>query len=525
MVRGLAVQAVCVAAVGMGLAVGASAAEPPGPTVGPERTGGIPSHDFPLTYRCTGSETSQGDALIGADVARSTFGVTGAGVKVGILSDSFDALGGYAGGIASGDLPGTGNPTYPTPVNVLQDDSGTDEGRALAEIVHDVAPGAELLFHSVFNAGTRAGFAAAVDNLVAAGANVIIDDVGYVNEPYFQDGVIAQALDNARAAGVACFTSAGNQGTESYAGPYNHTLWNPDTGWTGHDFDANGSEGGDSALNVRVGAGGTMRAVLQWTDPYPSVGAPVGHQLLDLDLYLYDFGAGAYVDGSIRDQTAGDDPWELVGAANTATVSNQYGLVVDYWDGPTDRDLKIVVYNGEVLDDDDTDSPTVVGHSAAEGTAAVAAMWVQETDDVESYSSRGPTDIRFDTDGDPAPEVRDSLLITAHDGVDTTFLGFDTDGDGTPEFFGTSASSPHAAAVAALMLERAADLGVALTPEQIMAILADTATDIETAGYDHLSGHGLIDAYAAVDGVPEPASVLLLAAGAGLVALRRRRRG
>jgi hypothetical protein len=96
-----------------------------------------------------GAVTSQGDAVIRADIARNTFGVDGTGVTVGVLSNTFNCLGGAAAGVASGDLPaGTA---------VLQEgpcggqgllDVLPDEGRALAEIVHDVAPGAAIAFHT-----------------------------------------------------------------------------------------------------------------------------------------------------------------------------------------------------------------------------------------------------------------------------------------------------------------------------------------------------------------------------------------
>ena len=111
--------------------------------------------------------------------ARAEFGVDGNGVKVGVLSDSFDHASGAqtdtATDIASGDLPGPGNPCgNEEAVEVLTDSAsgGSDEGRAMAQIVHDLAPGADLSFATAFT-GTTA-FANNIEALAAAGAKVIV---------------------------------------------------------------------------------------------------------------------------------------------------------------------------------------------------------------------------------------------------------------------------------------------------------------------------------------------------------------
>src|SRR3972149_2843541 len=200
-------------------------------------------------FTWTGSVTSQGDAVLGGPLARSSFGVSGSGIKVGIISDSFNFLGGQAAGIASGDLPGPGNPGGRLPpVNIVSDEffpGNLDEGRAIAEIVHDLAPGAEILFHSAFNnpqSSPGGSIAAAINNLVAAGANVIIDDVFSVGAPAYQDGVAAPAVNNAFASGVAYFSSAGNNFNNAYEGIYSPLGFN-------HNFDANFNEGSDLLLN------------------------------------------------------------------------------------------------------------------------------------------------------------------------------------------------------------------------------------------------------------------------------------
>ena len=156
-----------------------------------------------------GSVTSQGDTAMRANLARATFGVDGSGVTVGVLSDSFNCLGGAAADITSGDL---------SPVNgcpgACELHGVTDEGRAMLQIVHDVAPGSSLAFATAFNG--EASFATNIQSLAAAGAKVIVDDVIYLAEPFFQDGIIAQAVNNVVAGGAAYFSSAGNQARKSY---------------------------------------------------------------------------------------------------------------------------------------------------------------------------------------------------------------------------------------------------------------------------------------------------------------------
>ena len=156
-----------------------------------------------------GGALSQADFVLEADRVRLTSpgGVDGTGVTVGVLSDSYNNLNGAAAGVTSGDLP--------SGVTVLEDLSsgGTDEGRAMLELVHDVAPGASLAFATAFTG--EAGFAQNIADL-ATTCDVIVDDVTYFSEPFFQDGVVAQAVDAAVAGGTAYFASAGNSADNAW---------------------------------------------------------------------------------------------------------------------------------------------------------------------------------------------------------------------------------------------------------------------------------------------------------------------
>jgi len=159
------------------------------------------------------------DPILHSDVARAEFGVDGSGVKVGIISNTFSALSSPANdvvqqNIADGLLPGPGNPCgYTTPVTIVVDDpppspGDDDEGRAMAQMVHGVAPGAELFWAS---AGPElSGFGYAISELQKAGVDIIVDDLILAAEPFFQESTLSQQIAQARAAGITYLSAAGN---------------------------------------------------------------------------------------------------------------------------------------------------------------------------------------------------------------------------------------------------------------------------------------------------------------------------
>src|SRR5499427_6782034 len=141
--------------------------------------------------------------------ARDAFNVDGTGIKIGVLSNGVTNL---AQSQALGDLG---------PVTVLPGQAGSgDEGTAMLEIIHDLAPGAQLYFATA-NSGI-AGFAQNIRDLRTAGCDIIVDDVFYFVETPFQDGqpaptntnggVVIQAVNDVTASGALYFSSAGNSG-------------------------------------------------------------------------------------------------------------------------------------------------------------------------------------------------------------------------------------------------------------------------------------------------------------------------
>jgi hypothetical protein len=465
-----------------------------------------------------GSVTSQGDQSMRSNVTRAAFAVDGSGIKVGVLSDSFDCLGGAATDVANGDL---------SSVTIVQEISSctdaTDEGRAMLQIIHDVAPGAGLSFASAFNG--MASFAANITALKNNGAKVIVDDIIYLAEPMFQDGIVAQAVDGVVASDAAYFSSAGNQARQSYQSAFrpgdffaNGAIPSAPgapafLGGTGHNFNSIG--GKDQFLSVTIPGGTGVTVVLQWDSPFFSVSGSPGTQN-DLDLYVLDSSATQVLAGTTFNNIGGDAV-EIFGATNTGLAALNVNLMIVNHSGVAPGLLKIVYfYSGAppIINEFDTQSGTIYGHANASGGEAVGAARYSNTPAfgvsppvLESFSSSGSTPILFDLTGnrlatpDPRP---DKPEIVAPDGADTTFFGsFDFDGTGFPNFFGTSAAAPHVAGVAALLLQAKPTL----TPAKVYRSLENTAIDMDVAGFDNNSGFGFVQADAALAAALQPTPV------------------
>lgn len=456
-----------------------------------------------------GTVTSQGDAAMLADAARTAFGVDGTGVLVGTLSDSYNCQGGAAGDVTSNDLPAG--------VTVRQEElgcgSGTDEGRAMMQIVHDVAPGAAQAFHSAFNG--EAFFALGIlDLAINVGATVITDDVIYFAEPMFQDGLIAQAIDAVKDLGVAYFSAAGNQRRHSYEDTFRDS---GEAGYfvgsTRHDFDA--GAGTDGLQQVTIPGNTQVIFVLQWDDPFYSVTGGAGADT-DLDIILYSSGGQAKAGGTVDNILSGD-PVEVLIYTTPPGPIRTYQIGIEHYTGPFPSRVKYVYFGDVTVDEHATNSGTAYGHPNASGARAVGAARYTQTPAfgqspplLEYFSAAGGVEILFDVSGNPVSDLRQKPEIVAPDGGDTTFFypGQDYEPNGYPNFFGTSAAAPHAAGVAALLK----DHDPSLTPDAIYTALQTTAIDMDAAGVDFDSGYGLIQAPAALaslspdadgDGIPD----------------------
>lgn len=442
-----------------------------------------------------GSVSNQADIVHESVRVRGSLptGYDGTGITIGVLSDSYDtntsASKHAADDVASGDLPAG--------VVVLQEGPpGSDEGRAMMQLIHDMAPGANLAFATAFLG--EANFAQQIRNLAhptLGNADIIVDDVSYLTEPFFQDGIIAQAVDDvAINYGVAYFSSAGNRATNAWE-TTSVTVTADAGGFAGSFVDFDTSAGVDTRQLITLNNGQRFRPSLQWDDPfYTASGVDT-----DLNIFLVDVGTTTIVASSTNNNPALQTPWELFDFTNSSGSSKQYELLIQVVTGPDPGRIKYVNFGSSgVVSEYLTNSPTVNPHAAATYGAGVAAVFYGSQTVPESFTSQGPTTILFAADGSrlASPEVRQSVRFAAVDGTDTTFFGNDSDSNGFPNFFGTSAAAPHAAAVAALIRQA----NPTFTPQQTYTRMAETATDIGATGFDDVTGAGLVNAYDAVFG-------------------------
>ena len=422
-------------------------------------------------YPDIGSVDTEGDGIHRADLARANLGVDGTGQLVGVISDGVANIAVSQG---TGDLPAG--------VNVVNAGSG-DEGTAMLEIVHDLAPGAGLAF-CTGDPGS-AGMILAINSLAALpGITVITDDLPKPGEPLFEDGPIAQAKQAAVAAGVFYTASAGNRGNQHHEANFNSTASNvtigPNTYANPHDFGS-----ADYQLNVTLG--NTNSLFLQWADPFGASG-------IDLDLYVVN-AAGVVLASSTNPQTGTQDPNESLSFA--ATSGTPARIIVDYVGGGTPPTVffDLRAFAGFTSWEYLVRAGSINGASRQTEVYAAAAADQATPNTIEGFSSRGPIQHFF-----PAPLTRMKPDATAVDGVSVTGAGGFGSGTcpmvnpGDCRFFGTSASTPHVAGLAALLLEAQNTL----TPAQVATTFNDTAVDIDLSGPDNNAGFGRLDVYAAI---------------------------
>jgi hypothetical protein len=460
--------------------------------------------------RRTGAVNTEGDAILHADAARAQFNVDGTGVKVGVISDGLKGVfatacttcNGVANGpISSGDLP-TSTGTRTTSGKLTASSGGITgqtftqngdlegltpgcafagagaEGTALLEIVHDLAPGAQLAFA---NADTDVAFNQAV-NALAVGNDVVVDDLGFFIPPFDGTNSVSAntgaALNNNANQIRTYVTANGNDADEHYYGSY------VDSGVDGmtvsgiskaghlHLFQSSGSTTdvlglGSQPFNViSLPSGGSVDVLLVWDDP-------AGHSANNYDLFLVRQSNNTVVASSTDVQNGNTDPLESIRFTNTGAAGQFHIVVQNVGNQAAAKNLNLISFqeecdatgplliatghherlnfntagNSVIAESDAGGTPvSVISVGAICSASSAAATATNSTDQscldtshatAEFFSSRGPT-----LDGRVKPD------IAAVDGVSITGAGsFEN------PFFGTSAAAPHIAGEAALLLQ------------------------------------------------------------------------
>ncbi len=417
----------------------------------------------------------------------SGLNVNGTGIKVGVLSDSFNHLGGAATDEADGALPSASN------IQVLEDlgSSGTDEGRAMMQIVHDIAPGASLAFYTAFE--SEQDFANGILALAATGCKVICDDVSYLDEPFFQNGVVAQAIETVEAEGVTYVTAAGNEASNGY-----QAAWTPIAGsFDGMFLTDAESFGGSIVQTVTInteGTGSEVPLILEWNQAY-------GAATSDLEVVVFRNGT---LYGEYSNQSAGQEPHNpLVGVE---LPSGTYQIAIENLSGPNPGLIKeITEGDGFPATISGANTGTVVGHAMTPGAITAGAVSAADTPAFgftpasESFSSSGAgTELLFADNGAAlsSPDVLNPVAVSGIDDIATTVSG------SLGDFYGTSAASASLAGVAALLLSANPNL----TPAQVEQIMEETALPMANSA---ISGAGLVQVDAAVAAAEALISVVI----------------
>jgi hypothetical protein len=474
-------------------------------------------------YNQEGVSPNQADQAMQTLAARTSDGLTGAGVTVGVISNSVNEVGGgLADSVASGDLP--------KHVKVIQDlpaadGPGDDEGRAILEQIHDLAPDASLIFDTA--GGTQQSMATAIAALQAAGANVIIDDISFLTEPFFQPGVIDQAITKAVAAGVTYVTAAGNEADSGFEQAANFV--SQDTGPAGGEFGGGGFGGGgfggggldagdefinfnpngtaSTRMNISISqSGGTL--TFEWDDPYDGVTGTVQGDL-DINLYdatgnnlLYSGSSNALATGvpvqQIEDLPAGNYQVQIVANSDSIALPRYYEFVDDTDSGSA---ISSTQFTGT--------RTSIVGHNGDVNAISVGAVNYPDAPPystttpipTEPFSSQGPVIQSRDANGNllVAAVTNDEPNFSGSDGNTTSFFGINlpSDPSALPQFFGTSSAAGNVAGAVALLKQAVPGA----SPAEIRTALEQTAIPLNgqaTGTYNIIGGFGLTDTVAAV---------------------------
>lgn len=417
---------------------------------------------FPYLHQAV-TVTGQGVAVTGAQDMQS-LGHMGAGKTIGIIDLQFSNL---STAQASGDLPADLTITDYTGTGT----GGGTHGTNVAQIVHEMAPGAALRLAKI---NTEVQLSQAVDDMIAAGTDVIVHSVVWFGAAFYDGtGPICDITDQVALANIQWVNAMGNHRTKHYLSTFADT-----NGDLRHEFAA-----GQNYNTISLTAGTEVVLILNW-DAYPQT-------TVDYDFYLYNGNpdaGGVIVASSINRQSGKGaswypSPYEKIGY--TPAVSGTYYIVVRKT-GSSIPNLRLTLFSAGPDLGTRTTSSSVLQPADCMNVLGVGATTLADVP--EGFSSEGPT-----TDGRPKPD------ISAPDRVQTSL---------TASFAGTSAAAPHIGGAVALLMAQ----NPGLLPAQIRWLLTTTAKDVSVSGFDYRTGYGRVSLDADADGFNHDTDNCLLTA-------------
>lgn len=411
-----------------------------------------------------GNYTTEALSAINADEWQSA-GYTGEGVKIGVIDAGFQ---GYPGLLGS-DLPAS-----VTVRNFVDNESQsqvngtTPHGTACAEIIHDLAPDAELYLVKI---STLVDLTEAVDYLRSQNVDIISTSLGFYNvSPGDGTGTLADIVEQARNDGIFWATAAGNDREAHWGGQF---VDNDSDQW--HEF-ASGQEvnfyGPGNGTYYNIPARYLISGYLRWDD-WSNVNQ-------DYDLYLVrrnkDTGQWQIVASgqSFQDGNSGQRPTERILYVTSGDTTG-YGFLIRRFDANRAPNFEFFAPKVARLDE------LLRARSLANLADAPAAMTVAALDSdspypQESYSSEGPTN----GPGGAASGGFTKPDISGYANVDTASYGT------TQQFNGTSAATPHVAGAAALIKTAYPSI----QPADLQSFLESRAQDKGPSGMDNQFGYG-----------------------------------
>ena len=399
--------------------------------------------------------TGQGVAITGA-ADMQALGNNATGIKIGVIDLGFGSL---STAQASGDLPPTG-PNLAITDYTGTGTGGTNHGTNVAEIVHDMAPGAALYLAKI---STEVQLGQALDAMAAAGVRVINHSVAWFAAAFYDGtGPICDIANSADTQGAQWINAMGNHRLKHYLGIFTDS--NADLR---HEFAT-----GQNHNTISLTSGSAVLLILNWR-AYPTT-------TIDYDLYLYNGNpdSGGVVVASSLNRQSGNGPsyfpYPYEAIDYTPTSTGTFYIVVKKVNS-SQANLALTLFStGPDLGTRTTASSIL---QPADCAKVIGVGAVNLSDSAESFSSEGPT-----TDGRAKPE------IAAPNRVQTSL---------TSSFAGTSAASPHATGAAALLLAK----NPTMTPAQLRAALPAAVKDVSSAGFDYRTGSGRISLDADGDGL------------------------